>query len=212
MTRQGNEMGIYQSHDPRTQRTRQSLQEALLQLIIEQGYESITIADITEQARLGRTTFYLHYRDKDELLHESTKELMHRMALDLEPDVEGTVSCAEHSVYIFQHVARNQLVYQALLREQGPANIGDLMRSYFRDLCQRVILRDLLSKGILSPLSGELISAYSEGALFGLISWWLMHQLSPSAEEMGAFLWQLMEKAVAGYIVSPSLDTKKGIV
>lgn len=208
MMRQDDEIVIHQPHDPRTQRTRQSLQEALFQLIIEQGYESITIADITERARLGRTTFYLHYRDKDELLRESTKELMRQMALDVEPDVEGTVSCAEHSVYIFQHVARNQSVYQALLREQGPANISDLMKSYFIDLCQRVILQDMLSRRILSPLSGELISAYSAGALFGLISWWLTHQLSPSAEEMGAFLWQLMENAVTGYIIPPSQDVQ----
>lgn len=212
MTRQENKMELHQPHDPRTQRTRQSLQEALFQLIIEQGYESITIADITERARLGRTTFYLHYRDKYELLHESSKELIHRMALDVEPDGEETISCAEHSVYIFQHVERNQSVYQALLREQGPANVRDLMKSYFIDLCQRVILRDLLSRGILSPLSGELISAYAAGALFGLISWWLTHQFSPSAEEMGAFLWQLTEKAVTGYIVSPSLDIRKEIV
>jgi AcrR family transcriptional regulator len=212
MTRQENGIELHQPHDPRTQRTCQSLQEALFQLIIEQGYEIITIAAITERAGLGRTTFYLHYRDKDELLHESSKELIHRMALDVEPDGEGTVSCAEHSVYIFQHVARNQSVYQALLREQGPANIGDSMRSYFIDLCQRVILRDLLSRGILSPLSGELIAAYAAGALFGLISWWFVHQFSPSAEEMGAFLWQLMEKAVTGYIVSPTLDTRKVII
>lgn len=52
MTRQDNEIDIHQSCDPRIQHTRQSLQEALFQLIIEQGYESITIADITEQARL----------------------------------------------------------------------------------------------------------------------------------------------------------------
>lgn len=208
MTRQGNEIDLHQPHDPRTQRTRQSLQEALMQLIIEQGYESITIADITEQARLGRTTFYLHYRDKDELLHESTRELMHHMALDMEPDLEEPLSCAEHSVRIFQHVARNHLVYHALLKEQGAANIGELMRSYFIDLSQRVILRELLTRRIISPLSGEMISIYSAGALFGLISWWLTHHLSPSAEEMGAFLWQLTDKAVAGYIALSFQDVK----
>lgn len=202
MTKQDNEMGRHQPHDPRTQYTRQSLQEALFQLIVEQGYKGITVSDITEQALLGRTTFYFHYHDKDELLHDSINELMHHMALD----VEGTFSCSEHSIRIFQHVARRRSVYHALLREQGPASIGDLMRNYFADLCQRVILRDLLDRGLLSSMSGELLSAHAAGALFGLLSWWLTHEISPSAEEMGKLFWQSMEKAATGYVTLPSLD------
>ncbi len=201
-------MDTHRPLDRRTQRTCQLLQEALFQLIIEQGYEGISIADITERAKLGRTTFYLHYLDKEELLQESTQSLMHHLALDVEPGEEETCPCSERSIRIFRHVARQQLLYRALLRESGPANIGGLIRSYFADLCQRVILRDMLNREILSYLSGELISAHTAGSLFGLLSWWLTHETSPSAEEMGAFFWQLIEKAVIGYIISPSLDAR----
>ena len=50
--------------DRRTNRTRRQLREALLALILEKGYDSITVEDITGRADLGRTTFYLHYRDR----------------------------------------------------------------------------------------------------------------------------------------------------
>ena len=56
--------------DRRVLRTRRALREALLSLILEQGYESVTIEEITDRADVGRTTFYLHYRDKEELLLE----------------------------------------------------------------------------------------------------------------------------------------------
>ena len=63
--------------DRRIQRTRQLLREALFALIVERGYEAITVQDITERANLGRTTLYLHYRDKEELLKASIKALIY---------------------------------------------------------------------------------------------------------------------------------------
>ena len=54
--------------DRRIQRTRQLLHEALIELIQEKGYEAVTVQDILDRANLGRSTFYLHYRDKEELL------------------------------------------------------------------------------------------------------------------------------------------------
>src|SRR5215217_6191503 len=53
--------------DRRVERTRERLQKALMDLIAERGYDSITIQDIVDRADLGRTTFYLHYNSKDDL-------------------------------------------------------------------------------------------------------------------------------------------------
>ncbi len=62
--------------DRRVSRTRRSLREALMSLILEKGYDAVTIEDITTRADTGRTTFYLHYRDKEELLLESINEVV----------------------------------------------------------------------------------------------------------------------------------------
>src|SRR5574338_1030565 len=61
--------------DRRIQRTRQSLRTALLALIKEKGYDAISIEDITERANVGRATFYLHYKDKEDLLLEEFSEM-----------------------------------------------------------------------------------------------------------------------------------------
>ena len=47
--------------DRRVQRTRHLLNEALMSLIMEKGYEAITVQDIIDRANLGRSTFYAHY-------------------------------------------------------------------------------------------------------------------------------------------------------
>lgn len=54
--------------DRRVRRTRRALQDSLTSLILEKGYDAVTVEDITDRADLGRTTFYLHYKDKEELL------------------------------------------------------------------------------------------------------------------------------------------------
>lgn len=179
--------------DRRIQRTRQLLREALFQLIIEQGYEGITIADITERANIGRTTFYLHYQEKEELLKASVKALMRELQLDVEPSAEEICPYHIRCIRIFQHVAQRQLLYQALLSETGPVNIGNLMRTYFAELFQRYTLEPVKS-GNLSSVRNELIAAHAAGSLLGLISWWLTHEVSPSAEQMGTVYFQLMAK------------------
>ena len=62
--------------DRRVQRTRKLLREALMELILEEGYDAISIQDITDKANLGRATFYLHFKDKDELLLEVMDEFI----------------------------------------------------------------------------------------------------------------------------------------
>jgi AcrR family transcriptional regulator len=66
--------------DRRVQRTRKLLQKALIELIAECRYNTITIRDIVDRANLGRTTFYLHYSNKDELFiscHEAILREFH---------------------------------------------------------------------------------------------------------------------------------------
>src|SRR6476659_9398638 len=54
--------------DRRVARTRRALKEALTDLILERGYESVTVQDVIDRADVGRSTFYAHFMDKDDLL------------------------------------------------------------------------------------------------------------------------------------------------
>ena len=54
--------------DRRVNRTRRALKEALTDLILEKGYEHVTVGDVLDRADVGRSTFYAHFVDKDALL------------------------------------------------------------------------------------------------------------------------------------------------
>jgi AcrR family transcriptional regulator len=54
--------------DRRVGKTRKALKEALTDLILEKGYDGVTVQDVIDRADVGRSTFYAHYMDKDDLL------------------------------------------------------------------------------------------------------------------------------------------------
>lgn len=199
--------------DRRIRRTRQLLRDALFQLIIERGYENIAILDITEQANLGRTTFYLHYQDKDGLLKASLRGLLQELQGQVEPIPGENCPYYVRCIRIFEHVDQRRPLYQALLKETGPVNIGNMLRDYFAELFGRYLFEE--RNNLCTPVERtDLIAAHAAGSLFGLISWWLMNEdelasdsrpansprltygLRPAASEMGMLYFRLMTRGI----------------
>lgn len=188
-------MNEQQRIDRRIQRTRRELREALFALIIERGYEAITVLDITERANMGRTTFYLHYHEKEELLVESMKELLSELRQGVEPEQAEICAYYTRSIRIFKHIARHSRLYQALFGEAGPPGIASLWKTYFAELYQRRVLSQFCTDESTS-VKHDLLAAHAAGSLMGLIDYWLENDLSPSAEEMGDLYWHLMSASI----------------
>jgi AcrR family transcriptional regulator len=60
--------------DPRVKRTRQLLEQAFLNVVVEKGFQSVSVQDITEKAGVNRATFYAHFPDKYALLDYSVRQ------------------------------------------------------------------------------------------------------------------------------------------
>ena len=70
----------YGTNDRRVNRTIESLRNALIELIVEKHYDSITVQDIIDRANVGRSTFYTHFRDKEDLLIGDWKKFLGMLA------------------------------------------------------------------------------------------------------------------------------------
>src|SRR5438132_11824277 len=66
---------VKRATDRRVQRTRQLLQDALISMMVEKGYEATTVQDIIDRANVGRATFYAHFADKETLLASRLEDL-----------------------------------------------------------------------------------------------------------------------------------------
>src|SRR4051812_22613073 len=99
--------------DRRVKRTKQRLNEALISLISEKGFQSVTVQDITKRADVNRATFYSHYHDKHEMLELMIMEVLQEFtdAIDHVPLNNKDVDRNEHSapntfVRMFEHIGK----------------------------------------------------------------------------------------------------------
>lgn len=178
--------------DRRVRRTRRRLRDALIRLILEQGYERITIQNITDAADLSRATFYLHYKDKDDLLVNSLEEMFDELVASLkQPIWLGAVEEGSEvpvSVIAFRHVAEYAALYKALLLgERGVTYAINRSMEYLARVSQQQIIRQVETLQLDAdtlPVAPEVIAWSSAGALFTLILWWLENDMPYTPEDM----------------------------
>jgi AcrR family transcriptional regulator len=179
--------------DRRVQRTRQLLQRALLELIEEHSYESITVQQITDQANMGRATFYLHYRGKEQLLMETIQKLREDLARQLE-SLRPSDFLKEKPTMIeqvFQHIAHHRHLYQVLLSERGAAIARNRLLAYLTQQVEHFVVNPLLEMVSEPAVPASFLAAYLTGTLNAAIIWWLDHPQQKTPEEMALLVRKL---------------------
>jgi AcrR family transcriptional regulator len=169
--------------DRRVQRTHQLLRDALVSLILEKGYQKITVQDIIERANIGRSTFYSHYRDKEDLLFSGFDELAHDLhrhmrSPDSNNDSQGHLL---HSLEFFTHAYDNQELYMAITGSGGGESLLEITRQHMQNHIE-IHLNQFPSIGDDIPL--PVITNFLAGSLQTMIIWWLEQENPYTPEEM----------------------------
>jgi AcrR family transcriptional regulator len=102
--------------DRRVRRTRAAVLEALTELILEKGYESVTVSDIIARADIGRSTFYAHFTDKRDVFDDLISDLAELLTVD-ESSAGGGVFA--FSLPLFEHIVEQRAVISALFGPNG---------------------------------------------------------------------------------------------
>ena len=176
--------------DRRIMRTRQALRTALMQLIQEKGFDSISVEEITDKANLGRATFYLHYKDKEDLLLEEFRDIARdRVQMLSETPVSiwksklDSLGLSDGDTLsmplfmIFEHAAQNADLYRILLKHEGSlrirAQLGEIAIQAISEISEK---NESLTNQHGVPV--EFVAAYFNGALEQSLKWWLEHETS----------------------------------
>jgi len=191
--------------DRRVQRTRRMLQGALVQLLKERAYDDVTIQDIAERANLGRTTFYLHYRTKEDLLFDHHAHVLAHFHFGTftRQALLGDAPQPE-LVEFLELVARNRPMYLTIrsakdaayllggIREQLAANLNRTLRTIFPH-CEP-----------LTPL--DVLTEYIVGAQLALIHWWMTTRTLYDAVQLATMLHRLQRAAICDAFPSASIS------
>jgi AcrR family transcriptional regulator len=176
--------------DRRVRRTRAALREAIKDLIVERGWDGFSVQDLCERADVGRSTFYLHFADKEEVLDDGFAdvgvELREHLARTGAPGplafTRGLLEHAHGHLHVFRAMVgrRASHVVQARLR----ALVGELIR---QDLTAR----------LPSGPRRDAAAAFLSGALFDVLIWSLEAKPPPPPEEVDAIFHELAAPALA---------------
>jgi AcrR family transcriptional regulator len=183
------------SADKRTIRTRKKLQQALIELLMESDYESITIRDITQRANVGYATFFRHYASKDDLLADAFQEsviqlesLLQGMGVSSSPKEEGRL--------IFEHVAAHSELYQVFLRGEGTqALVDEALREGVKEL--------VLKYARYTPsIPAAILANHVVVSTIALVKWWLRNDMPFPPQRMGEIYAQLIIEPVEALVHS----------
>ena len=181
--------------DRRVQRTRQLLNDALMSLIVEKNYEAITVQDIIDRANLGRSTFYVHYQGKEDLLLSSMGEVVHSLIGSVETspmeDKENRKSCRILSTLpIFRHAQEQYRLHKAIVAGRGMDVTIKTIHNHLSGHIQEKIER-LLSDGQTPSVPLPVIANYLAGTLLTLLTWWLDNNMPYPPERMDEMFQEL---------------------
>lgn len=116
--------------DRRVERTKGLLRKSLIALLTEHAYEDITVQDIVDGANVGRSTFYSHYADKEDLLVDNLSALGEFVS----KAGGGPLGFARP---LFEHVQEVRPMFESLLGHSGPTVVQETFLEMVRDVLRR---------------------------------------------------------------------------
>jgi AcrR family transcriptional regulator len=185
--------------DRRSQRTRRMLGEALVALMLDKRYDTITVQEIIDQANVGRSTFYAHFLDKEDLLQHQVAQVVLTLSHQMRHTADG--NSVVPSLELFRHLRDRQDLIRSLVRGRAMDTVLKTMHAHLNSHIETSLARRLPSD--TSPnLPLPLVAHYAAGVLLSLFDWWLERDMRETPEEVDAYFVQL---------VGPSIRVATGI-
>lgn len=168
--------------DQRVRRTRDRLGDAMMALLVEKPFDDITVQDVLDRAEVSRSTFYTHYRDKNDLFLSDAEEFFEAMAMALSRHGDKSERVAPVQE-LFAHIAEVRPFYNALIASGRSQDLLELGKGHFARGIERRC--NEMPRAAAIPLSCRSAIAHGlAGTLFSLLAWWVRHDMTPSPAEM----------------------------
>lgn len=185
--------------DPRVRRTRRMLRDALVSLILEKDYASITIKEITERAEVAYITFYRHFESTDQLLmgvlDDGLAELMSH--IETLAKQSETSALETEGRLIFEYIEQKSDLFRILLKSQSVTRVRKKVVRNIAAIFQKSCL-PLARSG--NPMTMAITSNHIATSLLALIEWWLENNMKPAPTQMGMVYKSLIIDSTVGAV------------
>ena len=182
--------------DRRTRRSQKLLFDALMELILEKDYESITVSEISARADVARATFYLHFDDKDALLLSSLDALVENIVEEVKQfSKQDLLSGTPHpALAVFEYVQRNPSLFRVTLNGQG----GSLMLQRLRHYAAQTAHQAIETLEVTPTIPPAFIADFIAGAMLSVLTGWLEAGMKTPPSEMAGMFYSLARPSILG--------------
>lgn len=168
--------------DPRVVRTRKLLIDGMVSIILEEGYDKLTVKRIVKKAGVNRSTFYLHFLDKQDIIEQMEKDMLFKLKKSLEfptYDYKNALHLFTHKkmpikshISMFEHIYQYKELYKYLLKE----------RSF------HIKFTETIKKEVLKFQDRVWDATFMANGATGIILHWLESEKEETIEDMSLWL------------------------
>jgi AcrR family transcriptional regulator len=173
-----------QVKDRRIQRTKSLLHEALSSLIREKPYDAIVVQEILDRANVGRSTFYMHFSDKDDLLVSGIHDMLRSVhATKCPSSVKRHERLIRFSLPIFEHIHRHRITGSAKMGARGRAVVHEHLQKVLAELIAADVKKDIQSqRKTAGQIPPDLLVQHVASTFILVLNWWVESRspLSPN--------------------------------
>jgi AcrR family transcriptional regulator len=188
---EGEEMYMSDSTiDRRIIRTKRMIRNALTELMEEKGFEGVTVRDLTEKADINRGTFYLHYRDKFDLMEQCQNEMIQEIKTFQQNMGTVMLENTSHFLYdhfpfvvkLFEYIIDNAHFMKTVLGPKGDPSFETKLKKIMQDKMKQNILEKHDEEELDIPI--DYFTSYVVSAHLGVIQHWLESGMKESQEDV----------------------------
>ena len=179
--------------DRRTRRTRHKVSGALVDLIKEKRFDDITVQNLIDRAGVGRSTFYSHFRDKEDAFENQWQQFNGLIAQQIKWDKAGKDSFFPVT-FFFQHLQEAQSFYRGLVRSGKVDAIFKSGVEYLTNNIEAALNKEFKPHQVAIPI--PVLSHYLANEFFGLLKWWLDAQMPYTPEAMDKMFHRLVNPTI----------------
>lgn len=183
-----------QSNDRRVQRTRRALRDALISLLPERGWDDISVQDLCERADIGRSTFYLHFQNKEELLVGGLNDLRSLLRAQAATVGEARPGALTFVRGLIDHVDEQRKLFRSIVGRRS----GHAVQMRFREMVMQLVAEEIA----LHAAAGwqrDAGARYVAGALVEFLAWWVDAGKTRSADDVERYFHQLTAPVIAQF-------------
>jgi len=174
--------------DRRILKTRQAIFDTFTDLMVKNSFQDISIKTVTETANINRGTFYLHFKDKNDLRDQCIDMHLSQLMSSCTTHSENGFTSKNAMLSTFEYLEKHSAFYKVMLT--GDDN------TYFRkrmDNVLRIGLSEFFeNENFKVSLDKTITIQFIISAGAGLIEWWLTNENDYNSDYLVNQFWEII--------------------